>query len=163
VVLMETGRVVAQGTLSEVSLRPELRKIVGPDAVGSVLDGVVTKTDPARAMADMQLGNSTLQVSARDVTIGSRLRVHLLARDIILATEKPHSLSVRNTLNGIVVEVSPDDDDAMLVKVDIGGAIVLSRITHDAAEALSLHAGSAVWVLVKAVSTRGHAYRAPTV
>jgi molybdopterin-binding protein len=49
----------------------------------------------------------------------------------------------------------------VLVKVDIGGAIVLARITRDAAAALSLHKGSPVWVLVKAVSTRGHAFRVP--
>jgi molybdate transport system ATP-binding protein len=162
-VLMEAGRVVAQGSLSEVSLRPELRAIIGPDSVGSVLDGVVTKTDPARATADLKLGDGNLQVSLRDVTVGSRARVHLLARDIILAIEKPSGLSVRNILEGVVAEVSPDDNDAVLVKVDIGGATVLARITRDAAAALSLHKGSPVWVLVKAVSTRGHAFRVPRV
>ena len=161
VVLMEAGRVVAQGTLSEISLRPELRAIVGPDSVGSVLDGVVTKTDPARTMADLQLGNSSLQVSLRNVAVGSRVRVQLLARDIILATEKPHGLSVRNTLQGVVSGMSPDEDDAVLVEVDIVGATVLARITGEAAVALSLRPGSAVWVLVKAVSTRGHTFRAP--
>ena len=161
VVLMDAGRVVAQGTLSEVSLRPELRAIIGPDSVGSVLDGVITRADSARAMADLQLGNSSLRVSLRDVAVGSRVRVQLLARDIILATEQPHGLSVRNTLQGVVSEISPDDADAVLVKVDIGGATVLARITHDAAAALSLRTGSPVWVLVKAVSTRGHAFRAP--
>jgi molybdate transport system ATP-binding protein len=161
VVLMDAGRVVAQGTLSDVSLRPELRAIIGPDSVGSVLDGVITRADSARAMADLQLGNSSLRVSLRDVAVGSRVRVQLLARDIILATQQPHGLSVRNTLQGVVSEISPDDADAVLVKVDIGGATVLARITHEAAAALSLHTGSPVWVLVKAVSTRGHAFRAP--
>lgn len=163
VVLMETGRVVAQGTLSEISVCPELRAIIGPDSVGSVLDGVITRTDPTRGMADLQLGTSTLQVSLRDVVVGSRARIQLLARDIILATEKPQGLSVRNTLQGTVSEISPDEEEAVLVKVDIGGAIILARITADAATALSLRPGSPVWVLVKAVSTRGHAFRTPGV
>jgi molybdate transport system ATP-binding protein len=162
VVLMEAGRVVAQGTLSEVSLCPELRAIVGPDSVGSVLDGVVTRTNSARATADLQLGHSSLQVSLRDVVVGSRVRVQLLARDIILATEKPQGLSVRNTLQGVVSKTSPDEDDAVLVEVDIGGATVLARITGEATVALGLRPGSAVWVLVKAVSTRGHTFRAPS-
>ena len=161
VVLMETGRVVAQGTLSEISLCPELRAIVGSDSVGSVLDGVVARTDPARAIADLELGSSVLQVTLRDATVGSRVRVQLLARDIILATAKPQGLSVRNMLQGVVSEMSPDEDDAVLVKVDIGGATVLARITAEAATALNLRPGSPVWVLVKAVSTRGHAFRAP--
>jgi molybdate transport system ATP-binding protein len=163
VVLMEAGCVVAQGTLSEVSLCPELRAIVGPDSVGSVLDGVVTRADPTRAMADLQLGNSILQISLRDVAIGSPVRVHLLARDIILATEKPHALSIRNTLQGVISEMSPNEDEAVLVKVDIGGATVLARVTNDAAAALNLSPGTPVWVLVKAISTCGHTFRAPRV
>jgi molybdate transport system ATP-binding protein len=161
VVLMEAGRVVAQGSLAEVSLRPELRAIVGSDSVGSVLDGLVTRVDPSRTMADLQLGRGTLYVTLRDVTVGSRVRVQLLARDIILATDKPHGLSVRNTLQGVITEISPDDGEAVLVKVDIGGASVLSRITRDAAIALTLRAGMPIWVLVKAVSTRGRAFRLP--
>jgi molybdate transport system ATP-binding protein len=147
--------------LSEVSLCPELRAIVGPDSVGSVLDGVVTRADPTRAMADLQLGNSILQISLRDVAVGSPVRVQLLARDIILATETPHGLSVRNTLQGVISELSPDEDGAVLVKVDIGGVTVLARVTSDAASALNLSPGTPVWVLVKAVSTRGHTFRAP--
>jgi hypothetical protein len=45
----------------------------------------------------------------------------------------------------------------MLVRVDIGGASVLSRVTRAAVEALKLQPGSRVWVLIKAVSLRGHA------
>jgi molybdate transport system ATP-binding protein len=160
-VLMEAGRVVAQGSLSEVSLRPELRAIIGPDAVGSVLDGVITGTDPTRSIADLKLGSGQLQVSLRDVAVGSRVRIQLLARDIILALEKPSGLSVRNMLQGIVTDVSPDDDEAVLVKVDIGGATVLARITRDATAELHLERGKAVWALVKGVSTRGHAFRLP--
>src|SRR5687768_2765820 len=36
VVLMERGKVLSQGSLDDLSLHPELRAIVGPDAVGSV-------------------------------------------------------------------------------------------------------------------------------
>ena len=57
------------------------------------------------------------------------------------------------------VELTGDDEDAMLVTVDIGAAIVMSRVTRNAVAALSLREGVEVWVLVKAVSTRGHAFR----
>jgi molybdate transport system ATP-binding protein len=86
------------------------------------------------------------------------VRVQLLARDVILATEPPHALSVRNSLEGTVVDLT-DDDDEVLVRVDIGGANVLSRVTRAAIEALRLQRGSRVWVLIKAVSLRGHALK----
>jgi molybdate transport system ATP-binding protein len=161
VVLMDAGQVVTQGTLSEVSLRPELRKIVGPDAVGSVLDGVITRVDSAGGVADLQVGSGILHVGLEDVAVGAHVRVQLLARDIILATQKPQGLSVRNELEGVIAELSPDDYDAVLVKVDVGGAVLLSRITREAASSLGLRPGSRVWGLVKAVSTRGHIFRAP--
>ena len=174
VVLLDAGQVVAQGNLNELSLRPELRQIVGPDAVGSVLDGVVTRADPSNGLADLQIGAGTLHVSLKGISAGNRavsegipsgdtrIRIQLLARDIILATQKPQGLSVRNELEGVVTELTPDDYDAVLVKVDIGGsAIVLSRITREAASSLGLQPGAKVWALVKAVSTRGHTFLAP--
>jgi molybdate transport system ATP-binding protein len=171
VVLMDSGQVVAQGSLNDVSLRPELRQIVGPDAVGSVLDGVLTRADSANGLVDLKVGAGTLHVSlpgatagARAASEGTRIRIQLLARDIILAIRKPEGLSVRNELEGVVTELTPDDFEALLVKVDIGaGAVLLSRITREAASSLGLQPGSKVWALVKAVSTRGHAFRAPRI
>ncbi|HKT71632.1 MAG TPA: molybdenum ABC transporter ATP-binding protein [Steroidobacteraceae bacterium] len=160
VVVMENGRVKGQGSLNEVSLLPALRSIVGSEAVGAVIEGTVLSSDDARGFAQLRIGAGTLQVAVRDAPVGAQVRVQLLARDIILATEAPRSLSVRNALHGYVAELIPDGDDAVLVRADIGaGAMVLSRVTQGAVSALDLQPGSSVWVLVKAVSTRGHAFR----
>jgi molybdate transport system ATP-binding protein len=163
VVLLEGGQVAAQGSTSEISLAPALRAIVGPEAVGAVLDGVVASIDGDKKLAELRVGSGTLRISARDLlatgaSAGTTVRVQLLARDIILATEPPHALSVRNSIAGVVEDIVADDDDAALVRVDIGGETVLSRITTAAAEALLLHRGSRVWVLIKAVSMRGRAF-----
>lgn len=162
IVLMEAGHVVAQGPLSDVSLVPELRAIVGPDSVGAVVDGIVTGVDASCGMAELRVGAGSLNVSVPSVSMGERVRVQLLARDIILATEEPRGLSVRNQLRGTITSIVEDEIDARLITVDVGGATVLSRVTRSAVEALELRDGSSVWVLVKAVSTRGHAFRLGT-
>jgi molybdate transport system ATP-binding protein len=159
VVLLDAGRVVAQGALNEVSLVPALRDIVGPDSVGAVLDGMVTRVDASGGLAELRVGSGMLTVSVRGVGVGEQARVQLLARDIILATEAPRGLSVRNELQGVVVAMAEDDDEVVLVTVDVGGANVLSRVTRGAVSSLGLRIGLPVWVLVKAVSTRGHAFR----
>jgi molybdate transport system ATP-binding protein len=159
VVLMDAGRVLAQGPLSQISVLPELRSIVGPDAVGAVVEGTVTRLDAENLMTELRVGRGTLYVSVANAQVGARVRVQLLARDIILATQPPQGLSVRNALAGTIVQVEPDEQQAMLVTVDIGGEKVLSRVTRHAAAELQLRAGREVWVLVKAVSTRGHAFR----
>jgi len=163
VVLLDAGRVVAQGTPAEVSLIPELRAIVGPDAVGAVLDGVIAAVDESRGLAEVRVGRGSLNIASRSVRPGAAVRLQLLARDLILATDEPHFVSVRNALRGEIREILPDETDSVLVRVDIGGPSVLARITTAAAEALGLQPGVQVWVLVKSVSLRGHAFTAPAI
>ena len=158
-VLLEDGQVLAAGPVADISLRPELRTIVAPDLVGAVLDGLVTGVDAAGGTVELAIGSGKLQVSLRDVPLGARVRVQLLARDVILAIQPIQGLSVRNALLGTVTEITPDDVASVLVKVDVGGPVVLARITEGARQALRLAPGDAVWALVKAVSTRGHAFR----
>jgi molybdate transport system ATP-binding protein len=157
VVLMEAGRVVAAGGISEMSLRPELASIVGSDAVGAVLEGVISEADAVRGLARLNFGSSTLLVASADARVGARARVQLFASDLILATHPAEGLSVRNSIAGVVRDIREDDHEGQLVRVDIGGASVLARITRDALESLALNVGSPVWVLVKAVSMRSHA------
>lgn len=165
IVLLESGNVLAHGPVDEISLRPELRRIVGPERVGSVLEGLVTRVDAGGGTVDLVIGTGTgtgtLKVSLREVPVGARVRVQLLARDIILATQPVQGLSVRNALAGTVRDIARDEDESVLVRIDVGGAMVLARITTDARQALRLEPGDAVWALVKAVSTRGHAFRLP--
>ncbi len=71
--------------------------------MGAVIDGVVTAIDGDRKLAELRVGGGTLRISSRDLlttgaSVGSSVRVQLLARDIILATESPQGLSVRNSI-----------------------------------------------------------------
>jgi molybdate transport system ATP-binding protein len=158
-VLLEAGRVLAEGAVEEMSLYPELQSIIGPELAGAVVEGMVRRVNPATGGADISVGSGTLQVSLPDVQPGARVRLQLLARDVILATQPVQGLSVRNALASTVISICDDEFGAALVRVDVGGAIVLARITQDARRALNLRPGDAVWTLVKAVSTRGHAFK----
>jgi molybdate transport system ATP-binding protein len=158
VVLMDRGKVLSQGALDDVSLHPELRAIVGPDAVGSVLRGTVESLDGGTGLAGVRIGNNSLQLNLRGARAGASVRVQLLARDVFLATSRPENLSVRNVLTGTVARIVADDEDSDLVYVDIGGPSVLARVTRAASSSLGLRPGLSVWVLVKTVSIRGHAF-----
>lgn len=150
-VVLERGRVVASGAIGGVSLEPALREIVGSDAVGAVVDGVVTSIDSDEHLANVRIGPHHLWVAGRDLQLGQRLRLQLLARDLILAVEEPRGLSVRNHLRGTVRAITYDAG-AHLVEVDIGGAVLMARISTTATRELKLAPGLPVWVLVKAVS-----------
>jgi len=158
-VLLERGHVVTQGSLDEVSLHPDLRAIVGPEAVGSVLTGTVEAHGGEIAgLAAIRIGANVLHVALRDARAGASVRVQLLARDVILATERPQNISVRNIMTGTIARIAGDDADTDMVHIDIGGPLVLARVTRAASAALNLQQGKQVWALVKAVSIRGHAF-----
>ncbi|MES1195955.1 MAG: TOBE domain-containing protein, partial [Steroidobacter sp.] len=67
-------------------------------------------------------------------------------------------LSIRNKLAGTVIQLSNDIDNTVLVHVDVGNVILIARITRSAVLDLQLKAGTALWVLVKAVTLRGHVF-----
>jgi len=160
-VLMDAGKTVAQGGLGEMSLNPALRMIVGADAVGAIVDGTVLGVDPESGLMRVSVGRGELKVQAVQVAVGGKLRVQLLARDLIVATAVPRNLSVRNVLTGVVTRVTSDDAESDLVGVDIGGTVIIARVTKAATRELSLRAGLPVWALVKAVSLRGRSFSAP--
>ncbi len=157
IVLLESGLAVAQGAVGEMSLNPKLRAIIGAEAVGAILDGTVVGNDSATGLTRVRVGTGELQVQAVKAAAGARLRVQLLARDLIVATQLPQHLSVRNSLAGVVTSVVHDDANSDLIGIDIGGAEIMARVTQAATRELSIAAGLPVWALVKAVSLRGRA------
>jgi molybdate transport system ATP-binding protein len=162
VVVMEGGRVATQGSLEAVSRHPSLRAIVGGDALGAVISGSIASCDPSTGLASIKVGDGIVHTHLPDAAPGASVRVQLLARDLILAIHPAEGLSVRNTLAGTIVAIDAEDRETELIEVDIGaGASVLARVTRAASAALALCVGLPVWVLVKSVSVRGHAFRAP--
>ncbi len=140
------------GDLASVSLQPALRSIVGSDAVGAVVDGRVTGIDASEEIAQVTLGaGATLQVAARGLGVGQRLRLQLLARDLILALEEPRGMSVRNHLRGSVRRITPDGG-ADLVEVQVAGTAAAGAHHYRRHARAALAPGMPLWVLVKAVS-----------
>ena len=161
VVLMDAGRVVADGDIATVSRDPNLRAIVGPDSVGAVVAGSVEAIDSS-GLALVRVGDATLSIEFDGATQGQRIQIQVLARDVIIATEAPRWLSVRNVVPARVVSVKPDVGRSVLVELDIGRtATLLARITERASVELALGAEKPVWALIKAVSLRGHAFSVP--
>jgi molybdate transport system ATP-binding protein len=164
VVLMESGNTIAQGGVGEMSLNRGLRSIIGADAVGAIVDGTVLGVDPSSGLLRVKLGHGELRVEAADAAdaaAGATLRVQLLSRDVIVATQEPRHLSVRNSLAGVIVAVTSDDADSDLIAIDVGGTMIMARVTKAATRDLALEPGLPAWALVKAVSLRGHSFAAP--
>lgn len=157
VVVLDQGRVLVQGDIGVVSAHPALRAIVGADSIGAVVDGHVITNHDQSGLADITVGNGVLRIYTH-ANVGTRVRIQILARDVILATRPPEGLSVRNALLGNIARIEPDEHFTDLVFVNVGDATIMARITRVATDALRLNVGQPIWALVKAVSLRGHAF-----
>ncbi len=159
VVLMEQGRSVTSGDVFTVSRDPRLRAIVGTEALGAVVEGTLAEMADDSGLGVVRIGHGTLQLPTGQLRTGQRMRLQLLARDLILALEAPRGLSVRNRLSGTIIEMRPDDAHSLLVSVDVGGPVLVARVTTLSATEMGLREGLSLWVLVKSVTLRPFAHR----
>jgi len=152
-VLLESGRVRAAGKMTDLVSRLGLPLAMREDAAG-VLLGRVFDHAPERRLSAVACGSTVFRVPMLAVPEGSDVRLRVLARDVILATNEPRGISVTNMLEARITEVLRiEADHAMLVQLElVGGGQLLSRVTVDAAERLGLRHGMVVLALVKAVS-----------
>jgi molybdate transport system ATP-binding protein len=152
-VLLEGGRAVASGPLSELMSRPALSWLREAVGLGSVFEAVVGRTDLPHGLAEIAFDGGTLLVSAGTVAAGARVRVRIPAREVVLATATPQGLSLHNVLSGTVSAVHADPGfDHVIVQIAIGGVHLLAEVTRDAVARLGIVVGMRLHALVKSVS-----------
>jgi molybdate transport system ATP-binding protein len=156
--LLDGGRLVASGTPAETSLDPRLGAVLGPGLRGTVLETVVESFDPSSGLATLALGAERLRLALPGAVRGRRVRLHVPARDVVIATAPPHGLSIRTQLRGRLERLDDEGPDAVLLAVATGGTHLLAAVTRAAVAELDLRPGREVWALVKAASLQGHAW-----
>ncbi len=151
-VLLGAGRVQAAGPLAEVTARGDV-PLAARDDAGAVLEARVAEHHPGRRLSLLRAGPLALWVPLVAGSLGTRLRVRIPAREIILATEAPQGISLHNILPTQVVGVTEDADrHTAMVELATGPARLLARVTPDAVARLGLRPGEPVLALVKSMS-----------
>ncbi len=151
-VIMENGHVQASGTLSDTLSRLDLPIQSGQDP-NIVLDAIVEEIDQSWHLARVAFDGGSLWTNDQSLSIGTRVRVMVLARDVSLAIKKPSQSSIQNVLQGRVDGIADDYHlGSALVRVSVGNVMFLSRLTKRAVALLGLAIGQSVWVQVKSVA-----------
>jgi molybdate transport system ATP-binding protein len=152
VVLLDAGRVKNSGPVDAV-LTAESAGFGPPEEVGTVADGRVVDVDREYGLIDVEIRGGRLSLPAdRELAPGARVRVRCLARDVSLTRQRPSRTSILNVLAGRVVEVRDARSTLPLVVVDVGGTILLARITRKSLVALELGPKVEVFAQVKSVA-----------
>lgn len=151
-VVMDNGRSVAQGPLTEVLSRVDLPIRLGDDA-GTVATAEIVSRDPQWHLVKARFSGGELWLRDNGDQPGSHIRVRILARDVSL-TRSPHDdTSILNRLKATVTRLAPDEDEAMvMVQLSVGALVLLARITRRSSVYLALAPGQTVWAQIKSVA-----------
>jgi molybdate transport system ATP-binding protein len=149
VLVVENGRIMAQGTPHEVMAAPYQETIAQLAGFENIFEATVRSAHEERGTMTCRLAGSEVDLETPLVRaeVGATLRVGIRAGDILLATVQPVGLSARNILPGKVISL--DRRDVIVVaRVDCGVEMSV-HLTLAARDSLELQAGRDVWLIVK--------------
>lgn len=152
-VVMNAGRVVAEGSLFEVTARLDL--FGGQHLLpGAVLEAEVAHHDEAHGLTELTLEGEILVVPRLARPQGDKVRLRIDADDVMLALSRPEGVSANNILPAVVAGIRDDGANAD-VQLQLKGGRLVARITRRSAERLGLRPGANVFALIKSVTVGG--------
>lgn len=152
VVIMQQGKVLAQGGITELFSRADLPLGVSNE-VGAILECKVVQRDKQWHLMRVAFDGGELWLPNVENKQSNTQRIRVLASDVSL-TLKPHTdSSILNVLSGKIVEIINDQDPAMsLVRLRVGSSYLLARLTQKSLQNLSLTLGKSIWIQIKSAA-----------
>ena len=152
VVIMQQGKVIAQGGITELFSRANLSLGVSNE-VGAILECNVVETDKKWHLMRVTFDGGELWLPNVENKQNNTQRIRILASDISL-TLTPHiDSSILNVLSGKIVEIINDEAPAMsLVKLKVGANYLLARLTLKSLQKLDLTLGKNIWIQIKSAA-----------
>jgi molybdate transport system ATP-binding protein len=150
VVVLQGGRVVRQGSASDVLSDPDVTP-AGIRAVGAVLRARV-KAHHDDGLTELDAAGLSLFLPRVRQDVGAALRIRIAAQEVILSRDRPEGLSALNILPGRVGSIREGEGPGALVSLDTQAGRVLARITRRSAEAMGLEPGVRCHAVVKSVA-----------
>jgi molybdate transport system ATP-binding protein len=152
VIVLDAGRIVAQGTPHEVMTAPTQETVAQLAGFENIFDAIVEAVRPERGTMMCRVagdgGPVLLETPLVRGGVGSALRVGIRAGDILLATSPPVSLSARNVIPGRIQSLD-QRDVIVYARVKCRGIEMEVQLTLAARDSLELQAGKEVWLVIK--------------
>jgi molybdate transport system ATP-binding protein len=149
VVVLADGRVEASGGASDIL--GGAFEATGREA-GSVLSGRVVSIDASAGLATIGFAGTELVVPRGGLETGRLLRVHIPAREVLLATQRPEGISALNVLEGRILSIIPAGNGAADIELACGEERIQARITALSVSRLQLLPGLCVHAIIKTVA-----------
>lgn len=152
IVLMREGRVVRAGDAADILSDPALVPEIGVREAGAVLTATVETQDLGDGLSALRTSLGTLYLPKVAAPEGARLRVRILASDIIISKDRPDGLSALNVLPSTVAAIQEGAGPGAAIALRSGDDRLVARVTRRSARALKLAEGSKCFAVIKSVS-----------
>jgi molybdate transport system ATP-binding protein len=152
IVALSDGRVVRQGAAADILADPTLFPLMGRREAGSILNAKVVSHDTRYELTILEISGGRLISPRIMAEPGTRLRVRVRARDIILALKPPEDTSALNILPVIVEQIGNQDGPIVDVAVRCGEEDLLVRITRRSLDNLALEPGKPCFAMLKSIA-----------
>ena len=152
VIVLKRGQVVAQGDFFHIAHHPEVLPLVEEYGFENVLSVELVSSDAKLGISQVHCNGQALKVPYCPRPVGARMFIGVRADDIILARQRLTGLSVRNMLEGHIVEMQ-EVEGMWLIYVDVGSRLAV-KVTAEAVQELNLVLGLRVVCLMKTHSIR---------
>jgi len=150
--LLEDGRLRAEGPIKELTTRGDLPLARAEDAV-ALLEAEVLEHDDEDHVSILGINGARLTLLREDLPVGRKVRISIHARDVSIALTPPRDISVLNCLPVTVRQIHEETRPGeTLLTLDVSGQPLLARITRRSLRALGLEPGMQVHALIKAVA-----------
>ncbi len=156
IVLLEKGKVTAQGPIKEMMLDLSA-PLAHFSSAGSLIDAVVDHYDESYDLTTFAIDGGTLTVPGQIGLPGAKKRIHLSASHISLNRTAATDSTIVNILPVTILEISPADKAQCNVRLQLGArSQILARITRRSKDQLALQCGEQLFAQIKGVSLVKH-------
>ncbi len=155
-VLMDHGRVTACGQLATVM--PTLKQSRAADDLepAVIIDGRVARHDDTKQTTIVSFDGGVLSVPRVDFLPGTRIRLRVPIRDVVIAKRHLVDISITNQLPGVIESIVSNKDGTCGVHAKVGNTIFIAQLMTNSVSRLALKPSSNIVVLVKAVTLDEH-------
>lgn len=151
-VILEAGRVRASGAVADVLASIQSPVVIGEEA-GALVKARILERDNRWHLVRAGFPGGSFWVRDGGQSIGTRVRLRVLARDVSIQLQEPAQTSIQNHLQAIIESIQPGHDPSQaLVRLRCGETLLLALVTRRATHSLQLAPQMQVWAQVKSVA-----------
>ena len=150
-VILSKGKIAASGSIFDVLADPAIVPLVGVRQAGAVLQATVIEHGDD-GISTLKTNAGTIELPGVAAPVGTLVRLHVLAQDVILSRTRPTGLSSVNILPVTVENIRTGDGPGAAISLDAAGDQLLARVTARAVQDLDLSEGVSCFAVIKATS-----------